>query len=108
MNEQDKLIIEIMQLGYLVQRYTDYCVFVTFSGHVDQLEINIRKSKENWQTEVLKTEFYTEYEKLARYDKNPLAFLEAKRNILAQIIKENNIPYEECDVEQYVVNEYSF
>jgi hypothetical protein len=108
MNEQDKLIIEIMQLGYLVQRYTKYCVFIDFSGHIDKLEINIRESKENWRTKVLDTEFYTEYEKLYKHEKDPFAFLKAKRNILARIIREEEIPYEDCDVEQHVVNEYSF
>ena len=42
MDEKDRLVCEIMQLAYLVQRHTNYCVFVRYSGHVDALELEIR------------------------------------------------------------------
>ena len=107
MDKKTKLVIEIMQLAYLIQANGKFCAFINFSGHIDQLEVSIRESRENWQNELLKTEFYTEYKKL-HTEGNPLAYLEAKRNILAQIINENSIPYEECEVEQYLVSDYSF
>jgi len=107
MNEKDKLICEIIQLAYLVNEHTEFCTFIRFSGHVDSIDIEIRASKENWQSEILRTEFYTEVDKY-RTVKDPLAFLKAKRDILAHILKDEDIPYEECDVEKYLVEEYTF
>ena len=108
MTEEDNLIVEIMKIAYLVHRLTRYCVFIRFSGHINQCEIDIRESKEHWQQEVLSTEFYTEYERLSKWEHNPLAYLQAKKNILLKIIEDEEIPYDECDVEQHVVSEYSF
>ena len=107
MDEKDKLVIEIIQLAYLVQRYTDFCIFIRYSGHVDALEIDIRQSVTSWQTEVLKTEItqiYREY-----YQKGDcLRDLKSKRDILLKIIHEHDVPYEDVDVEQYLVEQYSF
>lgn len=107
MNEKDRLICEIFQLAYLVNQYTPFCTFVRFSGHVNKAEIEIRQSKENWQSELLESEFYVEYKKYYD-DKDPLAFYKAKRDILVRILKEEEIPYEDCDVEKYLVEDYTF
>lgn len=103
----EHLIITIMHLAYLVHSRTNYCVFINFSGHVNNLEVSIRKSRAEWQTKVLKTEFYTEYIRLSRSG-DPLALLNAKIAILKRILDEGNIPYEECDVEQIYSEQYSF
>jgi hypothetical protein len=104
---KDQIIIEIMHLAYLVQRHTNYCVFIEFHGHVEQLEVRIRASKEDWQTKVLDTQFHTEFKKWMA-QKDPLAFYKAKRDILKRILDEGEVPYELCDVERYTVEEYSF
>ncbi|MFC6038397.1 hypothetical protein ACFPYN_02910 [Paenisporosarcina macmurdoensis] len=43
--ERTKLIQEIIFLAMLVQENTGHCVFVNFSGHVESMDISIRKSK---------------------------------------------------------------
>ena len=107
MDERTKLVLEVLQLAYLVQVHTHYCVFIRYAGHVDSLEIDIRKSVDEWRTEVLQTEIRKTYQEY--YDKHdPLRDLKTKRDILAQIINEQAIPYELCEVEQYLVEEYHF
>jgi hypothetical protein len=104
---KDQLIIEIMHLAYLVQRNTNYCVFFSFSGHVETFEIRITESRQNWQNKVLETEFDTIY-KAYRAQGDQQAFFKAKRDVLLRIIAENEIPYELCDIERYTVEEMSF
>jgi hypothetical protein len=96
-----------MQLAYLVQKCTDYCVFIRFSGHIEQLEVDIRESRKNWETEVLKTEFHTAFKEYYE-KKDPLMDLKSKRDVLARIINEKEIPYEDCHVEEYIVEEFTF
>lgn len=107
MTEKDRIILEIMHLAYLVQINTKFCVFFSFSGHVDKFEVRICASKENWQTELLSSEFHTAYKDYID-QQDPLAYFKAKRDILAKIINEHNIPYEECDVKKYLVEDYTF
>ena len=57
--DKEKVIQEIMNLAFLVNQRTERCVFIRFSGHVDGLEIDVRKSKENYNTEYCDTESYT-------------------------------------------------
>ena len=46
-----KLLGEVMSLAYLVNQNTDYCIFVSYSGHVNLLEVSIFPSKEEYQSE---------------------------------------------------------
>lgn len=41
-----KLLGEVMTLAYLVNANTDYCVFVRYSGHVEDLSLDICKGKD--------------------------------------------------------------
>jgi len=104
---KDQIITELLHLAYLVHAKTKYCVFLEFYGHVDSLEISIRESKQNWETKVLETKFYTAYKEHTK-QADPLAYLKAKRDVLIEIIKTEDVPYELCDVERYEVVEYSF
>jgi hypothetical protein len=56
--EQEKLIAEITFLAMMVQSKTDYCVFVDFSGHVNQIVIDIRESKQNYQERICRAQTY--------------------------------------------------
>jgi hypothetical protein len=56
--EKQKLISEIMQLAMAINFQTDYCVFVDFSGHVDELSIRIVESKENYKERVCASSTY--------------------------------------------------
>ena len=103
----EQLVITIMQLAYLVQTRTPYCVFINFSGHVNSLDIRICKSKGEWQIELLRSETTTEAIRLMRQG-DPNASLNAKIKILKGILDTLEIPYEECEVEEIYSQEYSF
>jgi len=105
--EKEMLIIQIMQLSYLVQAKTKYCVFINFAGHVDTLQVDIRESKKHWEKEVLKTEFHTVYKNYQPHE-DALAFYKAKRDILVRILEDGDIPYEDCEVEQEIVEHIIF
>lgn len=53
-----RLMGEVMALAYLVNETTDYCVFTHFAGHVDTLEVEVAKSKDDFKTKIFKSEFY--------------------------------------------------
>lgn len=94
--ERIKLIFEIFALAYLVQDKTKYCVFIDYSGHVDSFCIDIRESKDNWMKEACITEFKTRFENLYKQDeKDNLSWLKAKRDILIEILENEDIPYNE-------------
>lgn len=108
-DERDRLIMEVLSLAYLVDAKTDYCVFLRYSGHVHgQIGIDIRQSKNEWQTEVLKSEFYSAY--IEERVKQPPEFaeLKAKVKVLRQILTDKEIPYSEVTAEEYVVTNYTF
>ena len=49
-----KNIDEMLLLANAIQSETDYCVFIDLSGHVNWLEISIRKSKKEYSEDVIK------------------------------------------------------
>lgn len=107
--EERDIVIQIMHLAYLVHTQTDYCVMIDYAGHVNSLTLSIRKSKDDWRTEVLRTEFYDAYAKLSKKNiPSWLASVQSKVDVLKRILEDHEIPYDECDVEQYLVSEYSF
>lgn len=107
MNERQKLILKIMHLGFMVHELTDYCVFVRFAGHVDSCEIDIRESKDNWQTEVLTTDFKTIFkDKVLSNEKQ--AYLKAKIAILEQILEDGEIDLDPLDYETETTYKYFF
>ncbi len=55
-----KLIGEVMALAYLINSNTEYCTFIDYSGHVDKLEISVRKSKDDTKTKLYNSEFYVD------------------------------------------------
>lgn len=102
---KEKYIVEIMYLALLVQTHTEYCVFIDMLGHVNWLEIKIRKSKHDYNTEVANGRIYINHE-----------FTEARavkiKAILTDILEKGQINYDlcECDVQEIVRVEryYSF
>lgn len=105
MTERQKLILKIMHLAYLVHEYTDYCVFIRFSGHVDDLAIDIRQSKKEWRVEAIKSEMETAYSKLKG---NNSMYLYAKIQVLEDILVYDEIDYEEMDYEEECIRHYTF
>ena len=52
MKERVKELNELMSLALRVNTETDYCVFADISGHVNWIEFRIRRSKENYESEI--------------------------------------------------------
>lgn len=48
----NRLVKEIFGLAVEINSKTEYCVFVRFSGHVNQLEVEIARSKSDWEDKV--------------------------------------------------------
>ena len=61
--EQEKefyrLIGMISKMAVKVNNETTYCVFFTFHGHVDNIDIYVTPSKERYHDKIIDEEFYT-------------------------------------------------
>jgi hypothetical protein len=108
MLEKDRLMIKLLHLGYLVHIRTKYCVFIRFSGHIDQVELQVCESKEKWRNELFTGQVQTEFNKLFESEESHLAGLKARVLILERILEDEEIPYEEMDYEEEYVRRYSF
>ena len=86
--------MEIMNLAYIVDQETEYCVFINFSGHVQGLEVEIRESKSNWSTKVAEMDFYAFWNE--KYKDIPYDDLKAKKLVLESILENHDIPYDMC------------
>lgn len=108
LEERNKLVIRILHLAYLVHVETSYCVFISFSGHIDSLDISIRASRENWQQRVLETEFYTAFKKYMNEDHPSLPYLRSKIDVLEKILTFHEVPFDELSYEEICTKEYTF
>lgn len=112
--EKDRrLVMKLMNLAYLVQCSTEYCVFINYSGHVDSLDISIRESRKNYSNELAKThiygwEQYYEYYKEYQTKKEKYAALKAKIDLFKKILTDYEIDYSMCERETEVNYRYSF
>lgn len=105
--ERQRLIVEVMTLAFAVHENTDYCIFIDFSGHVNSFSISIRESKERWQNKVCETELATvigEYQSAGDVD----SYLKAAKDVLTQILKDGEIPYEMLTRHVDTVYHYTF
>jgi hypothetical protein len=85
-------IQELIGLAMKVQETTEYCVFIRFSGHINNLEIEIRKSKKAYQTRIIDSEFETGglFVTDERFEKR----YQEIRGFLVDILKKGKIDYE--------------
>lgn len=91
--QRDILRVRAFVYSYLINQYTDYCVFFDYSGHIDSIDIRIRKSKKEYDKDICETTIrtkYYEYQNEGRMD----AMLEAKVDVLKSILDTKEIPYE--------------
>jgi hypothetical protein len=107
--ERDKLILECMALGYLINRTTEYAVFVDMAGHVESLSIRICRGKETgYNDELAKTEFKLDG-KYERWDfENANQWLEMKRDMLKSIAESRDIPYDAMQREAETIYHHYF
>jgi hypothetical protein len=99
---------ELIGLAMKVQETTEYCVFIQFSGHVNNLEIDISKSKKNYKDRVIESEFRTDgpYVTKEHFERR---YKEIK-GFLVNILKKGKIDYEHDSVwkEERVEYDYKF
>ena len=111
MDEETRLVIRVLYLAYLVQRLTKFCVFIQFSGHVNQLEIDVRESKEHWQQEALRSEFQAAYDaqrSSLELMSIHLADLKSKVDVLERILTEQAIPFDDLESETETIEHFYF
>lgn len=101
--ERNKMMIEIMALAYLVQVHTDYAVFIRYSGHIDNLEIEIVESADRYQNKIASSEFYTE-----KYHQDDLGWWKAKRDHLLKIIETGDVDVSEMNETLETIATYDF
>lgn len=107
--ERELLVLEVMMLAYAVHQRTDYCVFIDFSGHVDSISISIRESINNWEKKVCETEVYNLYrEKYYGNADEQDGYLKSVRDVLKEILKKGDIPYDKMQKHIEQVYHYSF
>jgi len=79
-NEKNKLIAELVLLSMEVQEKTGHAVFVRFYGHVETMDIEIAKSKDDYIEKIASSDFSTKGEhgikRLKEVKKTLLGFLE--------------------------------
>ena len=102
------LIAEAMFLAYMINKETDWCVFLDYSGHVDSISIEIARSKEDYLTRIAGTEFYAiELEKNVGLERDPDAFLRAKVAQLKSLLEGHDPEDIAIGVESIVTHYYN-
>jgi acid stress-induced BolA-like protein IbaG/YrbA len=99
MNEKQKLTSEIMTLTYMINETTEYCAFIRFSGHVDDVEIDIAKSKKDYLKSIVSSGFET---------KGSIERLQSVKETLLEILKDKNIDVSNFDYEIEEIRHYKF
>jgi len=104
--EWNKLVLEIWMLGFAVDRFTPYCAFCDYSGHVESLRIDIRASKENYTKEIVATEMKVDGKYI--YGVEPTDYYEKKRDILKKILQDHEVDYSDFEKVATTVYDYAF
>jgi hypothetical protein len=99
MNEKQKLTSEIMTLAYMVNETTEYCTFLRFSGHVNNVEITIAKSRKDYLDKIVTSDFKPN---------GNIERLQSAKETLLKILKEKNIDVSGFDYEIEEIRHYKF
>lgn len=111
---KEALIAEIMYLAAVANFKTERCIFVNFSGHVNTLEIDIRKDKNQYGTEIASSyitlmpyETMTDQQK-QRFNERVINKLLDIKTVLESLIQDGDIDKEK--LHEYVVKtvKYTF
>lgn len=105
--EQAILLGEIQTLAHMVNSCTEYCVFVRYSGHISSFEVSIAKSKNDYNTKLVRGEGYTEPRKRLTDDKRLGEFRRIKAE-LRKILRKGKIDYSRLNYEIEEVRHYHF
>lgn len=90
---------EITMLALLINQTTELAVFVDFPGHVEWLDISIRKSKERFNT--ILTEDRVSFRR-----SDPVEKLKKIKLQLRKILRERKVNYNELDYSIAEVKNY--
>lgn len=108
-DEYLKLMAEIAYLAFAVNVFTDYCVFFDYSGHVENVRIDIAKSKVDYSDTILSTTFYTKYEdKEYSFREFNITHLMVKRDHLLYILENHDLPYHDLTPVHHMTTTYDF
>ncbi|MFB5761132.1 hypothetical protein [Paenibacillus medicaginis] len=96
-----QLLGDIMQLSALINVHTEYAVFVRYSGHVSRIELNICRSKEEYNIRVTTDELHTIARKSVN-EEHVISNLTKMKLRLKKILKESKVNISDC---RYTVRE---
>lgn len=97
----EKKLAEIMYLGMMINTRTEYCIFINIAGHVDQVEVNIRESKEEYDVEIARCQQY--------YDATDTeARLDGIIKVLADVLETKVVDYEAFSSYYVEIKKYTF
>lgn len=105
--ETAKLVGDITTLGAMVNMFTDFCVFIRFSGHVDTIDVTIAASKDDYNKNIVKGNYDLPTKK-GYGDKEESLFktLNRIKYQLKKILRDHKIDYSKLDYEEEVVRHY--
>jgi hypothetical protein len=97
-----KLLTDINMLTMAINYKTDYCVFTRFSGHVDHFEIDIRKSKKLYNSDVCACEIDL------RNGEYTIKRLNEAKEMLKEILESGEVDLSNMDYEVEEIRHYKF
>jgi hypothetical protein len=97
------LLGEIQTLAYMVNAFTEYCVFVRFSGHVDQIEVDVARTKSDYLDKVVNGQTYLSQD--SSDEKNMIRLRKIKTE-LRKILRKNKVDYSRLNYEVEEVRHY--
>lgn len=101
------LLGEIVILATKVNHWTPFCVFIDYSGHVNTVRISIRRSKKNYNEDVVDSEFEVNNKHPYEWPSRTVSLqeLRKKKAFMVEILAKNDIPYESAKSELHTYTE---
>lgn len=97
---------KILGLSVLINEKGKYCTFVRFSGHVDEMEIDVRKSKKHYNEEIARSTFSL---KRGRWGNKTLdERFDEVITTLEKFLLEDEVPYDYLQEIERIEYDYKF
>lgn len=104
--EEFKLLNKINALALLINNRTKYCVFVRYSGHVDNIDISISESKSYYNNKV--AEAIIELYPSGWGNKTLVERYEEVIETLEHFLQDDKIPYDYLHEVERIEYDYKF
>lgn len=111
MNEWDRLYLEINYLALLINRHTDYAVWINMVGHVCWTEIKVSRNKINWSDVIIEDQISRHTPEAYKNDWSYSSSIEKMTKIRDQLkfcLENGDFDYESFDKVFYEDFYYSF